>query len=97
MTKMMLRRVRVIFVLVIMVIITLAGRLAYLQVLKHDYYWYRAEQNRFTKITLPATVSYTHLDVYKRQVPPCGDHLHPFRGNRGGEAGGSRCHQPGGP
>ena len=55
MTKMMLRRVRVIFVLVIMVIITLAGRLAYLQVLKHDYYWYRAEQNRFTKITLPAT------------------------------------------
>ncbi len=55
MTKTMLRRVRIILILVIMVFIFFAGRLAYLQVLKHDYYWYRAEQNRFTKITLPAT------------------------------------------
>jgi len=51
----MLRRVRVIFIFVIVIFILLAGRLAYLQVLKHDYYWYRSEQNRFTKITLPAT------------------------------------------
>ena len=55
MTKLMLRRVRMLFIMVIMVFIILAGRLAYLQVFKHDYYWYRAEQNRFTKITLPAT------------------------------------------
>jgi len=45
----MLRRVRVIFIFVIVIFILLAGRLAYLQVLKHDYYWYRSEQNRFTK------------------------------------------------
>lgn len=51
----MLKRVRVIFVLVIAVFIVLSGRLAYLQVLKHDYYRYRSEQNRFTRITLPAT------------------------------------------
>jgi penicillin-binding protein 2 len=55
MTKPMLHRVRIVFILVIMVFIVFAGRLAYLQVLKHDYYWYRAEKNRFTKITLPAT------------------------------------------
>ncbi|MGB4444062.1 MAG: penicillin-binding protein 2 [Dethiobacteria bacterium] len=55
MNKFMLRRVRVIFIFVIVIFILLAGRLAYLQVLKHDYYWYRSEQNRFTKITLPAT------------------------------------------
>ena len=55
MNKHMLRRVRLIFVLVIVIFIVLAGRLAHLQVVKHDYYWYRAEQNRFTKITLPAT------------------------------------------
>ncbi len=55
MNKFILRRVRVIFVLVIVIFILLSGRLAYLQVLKHDYYLYRAEQNRFTKITLPAT------------------------------------------
>lgn len=55
MSKLTLRRVRVIFVFVIAIFIILSGRLAYLQVLKHDYYWYRAEKNRFTKITLPAT------------------------------------------
>ncbi|HHW73856.1 MAG TPA: penicillin-binding protein 2, partial [Firmicutes bacterium] len=55
MSKFTLRRVRLIFVSVIAIFILLAGRLAYLQVLKHDYYWYRAEQNRFTKVTLPAT------------------------------------------
>ena len=55
MNKFMLRRVRIVFILVIAVFIILAGRLAHLQVLHHDYYWYRAEQNRFTKITLPAT------------------------------------------
>lgn len=55
MNKNTMRRVRLIFVLVIMIFILLAGRLAHLQVVKHDYYWYRAEQNRFTKITLPAT------------------------------------------
>ncbi len=55
MNKSMLRRVRIVFILVIAVFIILAGRLAHLQVLNHDYYWYRAEKNRFTKITLPAT------------------------------------------
>lgn len=55
MSKFTLRRVRLIFVFVIAIFILLAGRLAYLQVLKYDYYWYRAEQNRFTKVTLPST------------------------------------------
>ena len=55
MNKFMLRRIRLVFILVIAVFIILAGRLAHLQVLQHDYYWDRAEQNRFTKITLPAT------------------------------------------
>ncbi len=55
MNKVVLRRVRVIFVFVVAIFILLSGRLAYLQVLKHDYYLYRAEKNRFTKITLPAT------------------------------------------
>jgi penicillin-binding protein 2 len=54
MNKLMLRRVRIIFIAVIAVFILLSGRLAYLQILKHDYYWYRAEGNRFTKITLAA-------------------------------------------
>lgn len=55
MNKFMLRRTRLIFVLMIAIFIILTGRLAYLQVLRHDYYWDRAERNRFTKITLPAT------------------------------------------
>lgn len=55
MTKLMLKRVRMIFVLVIAVFILLSGRLAYLQILQHDYYWNRAERNRTTKITLVAS------------------------------------------
>ena len=54
MTKMMLRRVRIIFVMVIAVFVLLSARLAYLQILKHEYYWNRAEKNRLTKITLVA-------------------------------------------
>ncbi|HOJ83165.1 MAG TPA: penicillin-binding protein 2 [Bacillota bacterium] len=55
MNKPMLRRVRIILIIAIITFIIFAGRLAYLQVVKHDYYWYRAEKNRYTKITLPAT------------------------------------------
>ena len=55
MSKLMIRRIRVIVVIVIACFIVFAARLAYLQVLKHDYYWDRAEKNRYTKITLPAT------------------------------------------
>ena len=54
MTKLMLHRVRVIFVIVIAVFVLLSGRLAHLQILKHEYYWNRAEKNRLTKITLVA-------------------------------------------
>ena len=54
MTKQMLRRVRFVFIAVIVVFVLLSARLAYLQILRHDYYWYRSEMNRFTKITLPA-------------------------------------------
>lgn len=54
MTKQMLRRVRIIFILVIGIFVLLAGRLAYLQIVRHDYYFYRSEENRFTKITLAA-------------------------------------------
>lgn len=54
MTKVMLRRVRILFVLVMAMFILLSGRLAYLQILRHDYYWDRSELNRLTRITLPA-------------------------------------------
>ena len=54
MTKLMFHRVRMIFLMVICIFILLSGRLAYLQIMRHDYYLYRAEQNRFTKITLAA-------------------------------------------
>lgn len=55
MTKQMLQRIRKIFILVIIIFILLTGRLAYLQIMQHDYYWYRAERNRFTKVTLVAS------------------------------------------
>ncbi|MEW5785825.1 MAG: penicillin-binding protein 2 [Bacillota bacterium] len=60
---MMLHRVRLIFVLVIGIFILLSGRLAYLQILQHDYYLYRSESNRFTKITLVAPRG----EIYDRQ------------------------------
>ena len=63
MTKLMLKRVRIIFVLVIAVFILLSGRLAYLQILQHDYYWNRGERNRLTKITLVAARG----EIYDRQ------------------------------
>ena len=44
MNKPMLRRVRIILIIAIITFIIFAGRLAYLQVVKHDYYWYRAEK-----------------------------------------------------
>lgn len=53
-TKIMLRRVRILFILVMAMFILLSGRLAYLQILRHDYYWDRSERNRLTRIALPA-------------------------------------------
>ncbi len=63
MNKLMLKRVRIIFILVIALFILLSGRLAYLQILQYDYYWNRAERNRLTKITLPASRG----EIYDRQ------------------------------
>lgn len=54
MNKLMLHRVRIIFILAIMIFLLLSARLAYLQIARHEYYWYRSESNRFTKITLAA-------------------------------------------
>lgn len=50
----MLKRVRLLFMAVIVIFIALSSRLAYLQIVKHDYYWFRSEENRLTKLTLPA-------------------------------------------
>ena len=47
MDKKMLRRTRVFFSLVILLFVLLAARLAYLQVIQYEYYWNRAEKNRF--------------------------------------------------
>lgn len=54
MSKLMLRRLRLLFVLIIIVFFLLTGRLAYLQIARHDYYWFRSEENRFTKLTMAA-------------------------------------------
>jgi len=54
MTKLMLHRVRMIFIMVIAIFILLSGRLAYLQILRHDYYWNRSEKNRYARVTLSA-------------------------------------------
>ena len=54
MNKTMLNRVRLIFVIVIGIFILLSARLAYLQIVQHDYYLYRSENNRFTTIYLVA-------------------------------------------
>lgn len=54
MNKTMLNRVRLIFVIVIGIFILLSARLAYLQIVQHDYYLYRSENNRFTTIDLVA-------------------------------------------
>lgn len=54
MDKLMLHRVRIVFILVIVIFLVLSARLAYLQIAMHEHYWYRSEKNRFTKITLAA-------------------------------------------
>ena len=55
MNKHILRRIRLLFLGVIVIFIVLSSRLAYLQIIKHDYYWFRSEKNRLTKISLPAS------------------------------------------
>ncbi len=54
MNKFMLKRIRLLFMAVIVIFVVLSSRLAYLQIIKHDYYWFRSEENRLTKINLPA-------------------------------------------
>jgi len=46
MSKAMLRRIRVFITLVVLIFIILSSRLAYLQIIRYDYYWNRAENNR---------------------------------------------------
>ncbi len=52
--KFVLRRLRLVLITVIAVFLLLAGRLAYLQIFRHEYYWFRSEENRLTKLTLTA-------------------------------------------
>lgn len=54
MNKLMLRRARLLLIVLLISLILFSGRLAYLQIVRHDYYWFRAEENRFTKLTLLA-------------------------------------------
>lgn len=53
MDKKMLKRAKVFVALVIIIFIVLAARLAYIQIVNHEYYWERAEKNRFR--ILPVT------------------------------------------
>lgn len=54
MNKVMFLRLRGLLVIIICIFVAMAARLAYLQVYQHDYYMFRAEKNRYTKLPVPA-------------------------------------------
>ena len=55
MSKVMFRRLRFLLMIVLCLFFILGGRLAYLQIYQHEYYMFRAEENRFTKLPIPAS------------------------------------------
>ncbi len=54
MNKKMLRRTRIFFSIVVLLFVVLAARLAYMQVFQYEYYWNRAEKNRFRIMPITA-------------------------------------------
>ncbi len=54
MSKIMFNRLRVLLIIILFTFMLLGARLAYLQVYQHEYYTFRAEENRFTKLPISA-------------------------------------------
>lgn len=52
--KTVFMRLRGLLIIILCIFIALTARLAYLQVYQHDYYMFRAENNRYTKLPIPA-------------------------------------------
>ncbi len=55
MSKLMFKRLRILLLIMVCVFVVLGARLAYLQVYQHEYYMFRAEENRLTKLPIPAS------------------------------------------
>ncbi len=55
MSKLMFKRLRILLIIMVCFFVVLGARLAYLQVYQHEYYMFRAEENRLTKMPIPAS------------------------------------------